>query len=75
MRAVTPFNRQDDDHALDAARRTPVRAYMCCKCQKEQREEWEPDLYRDHVMRQSRHGGYERPPLAREVFDRLVRGA
>lgn len=51
--------------------RRPVTAYGCVACQREHRDGLDPE-YKAHEMRQSKHGVYERPPTAGEVFRRLV---
>lgn len=55
--------------ALDSRR--PVREYGCTTCQAYHREGLD-DLYGPHIMRQSKHGMYERAPRLGEVFARLV---
>ena len=55
--------------AGDAQR--PVTEYQCCECQRHHADGLDP-LYAAHLMSQSKHGMYLRPPTAGEVFARLV---
>lgn len=44
-----------------------VIAYGCVECQREHVDCLDP-LYKDHIMRQSKHGWYSRPALPWEQF-------
>ncbi len=47
-----------------------IRAYGCCRCQREHVEGSE--MFAAHLMSQSKHGIYERLPTDAEAFARLM---